>query len=481
MMKKFWIVLLALGLVAGFAMSASAADVKFSGSYYVAGIYIDNPQLLKSENRTYGAQSFYHQRLRLQTEFKVAEGLVLVTRIDALEKAWGYGAAGITNDAWRGHPQTDVVNRPASGGNTATGATVAGAAISFPREQENIEFERVYMDFTTKVGRFMIGYQNWLAFGTGFLDTHLSRPGIKYLAAFGPITLIAGLEKVVEQNAGGTTGSATTYVDADGNVYDLGFVYKFGAGDAGMMYQYADSRGYSTNAAITAPAAAATGYKRTLHVFNPYAKAKFGPVYIEAEGVYGFGKWQDPVGASVAANIDGTAWGLYLHAKADIGPAYVGGIFAVMSGDDPATTDKREGTVAGAAGFMAGQAWDPCLILWNDGIYGAQHRIATPGGIGVFFDNAWLYQIHAGFKPVKEADIMLSVTYAYADQKAAVTSIGKEYGWEVDLTAKYKIFDNLEYMIGAGYLVAGDYFKGIVATTPIDNNYMLFHRMTLSF
>jgi hypothetical protein len=78
-MKKFWIVLLALGLVAGFAMSASAADVKFSGSYYVTGMYIDNPTLLKQENRPYGAQAYYFQRLRVQTEFKVAEGLSLVT------------------------------------------------------------------------------------------------------------------------------------------------------------------------------------------------------------------------------------------------------------------------------------------------------------------------------------------------------------------------------------------------------------------
>ena len=46
-MKKFWIVLLALGLVAGFAMSASAADVKFSGSYYLLGFYADNPTMNK--------------------------------------------------------------------------------------------------------------------------------------------------------------------------------------------------------------------------------------------------------------------------------------------------------------------------------------------------------------------------------------------------------------------------------------------------
>jgi hypothetical protein len=435
-----------MGLVAGFAMSASAADVKFSGSYYVYGMYIDNPQLLKSEARTYGAQSFYHQRLRIQTEFKVAEGLSLVTRFDALEKPWGYGQVG-TADAWRASNSYDVTNRASVG--------IAGA-----RTQENIEVEHAYIDFTTKIGRFNVGYQNFINWGTWFLNSDQAIPGIKYMVPIGPVTVIAAIEKRNDLNAGvGTTA------DADSNVYDLGAIFKFGAGDAGLMYQYADNR-----------TARPAGSKTQLHILNPYVKAKFGPVYIEAEGVYGFGKLQDSEAVAVA-NIDAEAMGLYINAKADFGPAYVGGQFVYMRGDDPATTGKREGTFA--ALLVAGQAYDPCLILWNNALYGGNHRVVTP--VGVFIDNAWFYQIYGGFKPVKEADIMLSVTYAYADKKPTTTWLNDAYGWEVDLTAKYKLFDNLEYMIGAGYLFTGDYFKGAVATTAIDNNYMLFHKLTLSF
>ena len=36
-MKKLLVVLLSLGLIVAFGMTASAADVKFSGGYYVVG------------------------------------------------------------------------------------------------------------------------------------------------------------------------------------------------------------------------------------------------------------------------------------------------------------------------------------------------------------------------------------------------------------------------------------------------------------
>ena len=37
-MKKFWLILLSLGLVMAFSVSAFAVDVKVSGEYYAAGL-----------------------------------------------------------------------------------------------------------------------------------------------------------------------------------------------------------------------------------------------------------------------------------------------------------------------------------------------------------------------------------------------------------------------------------------------------------
>jgi hypothetical protein len=54
-------------------------------------------------------------------------------------------------------------------------------------------------------------------------------------------------------------------------------------------------------------------------------------------------------------------------------------------------------------------------------------------------------------------------------------------GLEFDVTAKYKIYDNLTYMVGAGYLWTGDYFKGTNSANAVGNDYLLMNRLSLSF
>ena len=121
-MKRFLVVLFALGLIVAFSAPAAATDVKFSGSYYVVGYHDDNHDLT-----TTGASSqFYAQRLRVQTVFKVAEGLTLTTRFDAMENVWG------------------VTKNMAS--------------------DDNISWERAYVTFKTGVGNFYAGYIFQFAF-----------------------------------------------------------------------------------------------------------------------------------------------------------------------------------------------------------------------------------------------------------------------------------------------------------------------------
>ena len=40
-MKRFWLVLLSLGLIMAFSASAFAVDVNVSGEYYVGGLYLN--------------------------------------------------------------------------------------------------------------------------------------------------------------------------------------------------------------------------------------------------------------------------------------------------------------------------------------------------------------------------------------------------------------------------------------------------------
>jgi len=479
-MKKFWIVLLAMGLVAGFALSASAADVKFSGSYYVEGMYVDKPMMSKDQSTTVGeagAQAFIAQRLRIQTDFKIAEGLALITRFDALEKAWGART-------WMG--TGDTYNR-SSVGNAASNV------------QENIEFERAYVDFTTKIGRFNVGYQNFVSWGTEFHDSNITRAGIKYFVPVGPLTVIAAFEKGPGSAAGklggdSNTGGSTT-TDADNNVYDLGAIYKFSNGDAGLIYQKGINK---TNR----PAA---NMYSDLNIFIPYAKMKFGAFYVEGEGIVGFGdlrKYDDQGKLAGGKDVSASQYALYLHARGDFGPAYVGGRFVYLSGDDPTTNDKVEGGLM--TPLVSGDAFNPCLIMWNteytkwvgkvssSQTQGANPFTGNPNGMDTYLDNVWLYQLYGGFKPTPKLDLMASVTLANADKKpysnwtAAGAVAGTEfqsdnYGTEIDVTAKYKVFDNLEYMVGGAYMFTGDFFKGSSTTFNKSDNYLLIHKLTLTF
>ncbi len=182
-----------------------------------------------------------------------------------------------------------------------------------------------------------------------------------------------------------------------------------------------------------------------------------------------------------------------MKAQGNFGMVYVGGIFDYISGDDPDTLDTMEGGITKL--LRAGDDYMPCLLLWNSwygstsvpnalNVSGAAGAGYTTGAFGItndvttFEDNVWMYQLYFGVKPTPKTDVKLSVTYAYADKKPTATAFlvpdaigtiagipnpyfeGKKYGWEVDLTASYKIFDNLTYTVGGAYHFVGDYFKG---------------------
>jgi hypothetical protein len=506
-MRKFWIILLAAGLIMAFSMpvfgAVGGADVKFSGSYYVQGVYEENHALKKIETGGNPSMAYYAQRLRLQTEFKVAEGLNFVTRIDALEKKWG-------DQTWYASTAYDVDNRPAQ--IKITNSTATATYNYGVRTQENIEFVRAYADFKTAIGQFMVGYQNFVAWGTDFGDTYITRPGIKYVVPVGPAILVAAIEKVNEKGCVGYGSSAVcgSQQDVDYNIYDLGAIYKWKGGEAGLLVQY--GRDASARASTLTAGGTTQTYllnsTKTLLVFDPYVKMTFGPVYFEAEAAYATGKLEfendAPYKLAGGTNVDIEGLGIYLHGKMDFAPAYAGFQFAYIRGDDPVTPKTKEGGIM--ASMLAGQAFNPCLLLWNDDIttwgydyYGhvpanaaaAKALGAVDQSVNTFMDNVWFYQVYGGFKPTPKLDVRASFTYAYADQKPTGTGgvpsaanprfISADYGTEFDLTATYKIYDNLSYMVGGAYLWTGDYFKGTLSTNKIDNDYLITHKLTLSF
>jgi len=504
------LLLLILFVIAFAATPAAAVDVKFSGSYYAMGWYVDNPSVL-DKNETPGAASwannsrrsanaFYSQRLRVATEFQVVEGLKLVTRFDALEKRWG-------DQGWAG----------GTGETQSRLQTVGTADNAAPRNQvkaqENLEWERAYLDFNVPFGKFQVGYMQFQVWGTSFLDTTLTAGGIRYFYSQGPWQVVAAVEKRAEY-VSTTQGNLGVANDADRDVYDLGAIYKFKPGEAGILYQYtrsAQNKWQQLN-----------GYLAQLNGLYPYVKATFGNLFLEGEAMYVFGDLKSyestAVNASVGASATGAAQnvgvralGAFAHAKYNLKPAYVGAKFVYVSGDDQQDNDKVNGSILQSQ--QMNRNFYPTLILWNDdyqnnmgniqgnipaGATGANRRTNQSYALRQEMDNVWFYQLYVGVKPTPKMDLMLAIATASADKKpksdvgtvgaagyysgAAVREfVDGKYGTELDFIGTYKIYDNLTYMIGIGYLWTGDYFKGYDANATIKDNYLLSHKLTLNF
>jgi hypothetical protein len=456
-MRKFWIVLLSFALIMAFTFPAAAADVKFSGTYFVQGTYDHNRLLKDVAGEDSSSIASIWQRARIGTTFQVAEGLSFTTRFDAMEKAWGAPRSNFTS-TYNAGPPISVT--------TTTGDAP---------DSENIKFEHAFVTFKTAIGQFDVGYQAQSRFGTVFADSGETDFGgrIKYTLVTGPMTWLALLDKVEGNKGNATVGSV---VEHDYEKYSVAGMYNFTGGSTGLLIQYLLS---SANA-DSQVASATTGYKTKMYAFVPYVKAKFGPVYFEAELGYLTGKNKEYYNSTTAfPDVDADQWRGYLMANVDLAPAYVGAQAFYASGDDPTTLDKSEG-----GSLTTGTEYSPCLILMNYDLgkwYGA---VGTNKTVANNTTNILGGQLFAGIKPIPKVDVKFSFTAAKVneDKVTATTKlVSKTLGYEADLTASYKIYDNLEYMIGFGYLFAGDAFKGTVATNQVSNDYLVTHKLTLTF
>lgn len=441
-MKRFRIALLSLGLVIAFSAPAFAMNADFTGEYWAMGWFASNPSWVSDSSSTaHPSAAFVNQRFRLFTRFNVEKGLRFTLRSD------------IREDVWRPNECT-------------------GSSCSSVDGEPQVANDHTYVTFSTAIGTFQVGNQaSLITFGTGFMNSSSSRAGIKYTNKFGPVDV--GFAWQAEKN-NGTYGSpySSPQSDRDSDIYALNAAYKAKGMEAGLQYLFARdaSRRTPTGGALLA-----------IHAIEPYARAKFGPVDLEAEGFFvvsGDYRKQDASGQNVSAE----GWGAYVNGKFNMGPAYVGARIQWQTGDDPATSDKREGNLAGT--FGGGTSGDPCLVLFQGDYTDVFGDYRSPDGkhsISDTQDNMKLYQIYAGFSPTPKIDLTASYTMIKAFEKPTTTSISDDFGKEFDFQVAYKIFDKLSYMIDFGYVWTGDWFKGQNANEKIDDAYVLRNMIKLEF
>ncbi|MEN6623726.1 MAG: hypothetical protein ABFD50_19530 [Smithella sp.] len=465
--RKFCLVLLSLVLIIAFYTSAFAVDVKFSGSYYVAGAYLDKANLVKdttAANTALGSTAFYFQRLQLSTEFVIAPGASLITRANIMERVWG----GI-----RTPPGTTLDNVDPNF--TSSAATRA--------ENQNIGLDYAYLKLATPIGLIMAGYMSDGVWGTIFHNNDTAAANIIYVLPVDKWIFGIGAVKVID-NSYSSSNLFSTNTDVDSNKYYSLVIYQNKNFEGGIIYVYISD---ASNRNIS-------DLRTKFHIIEPYFKAIVGPVKIQAELDYYFGDFikfdKIPDGFSDQKIDSLTGW---IDAVATFGKFYIGGTFAYSQGQGTDDSTLNEWA-------SSGKDWSPTLIMWNSD---RNYWLGNINGNGTSnfkyaMTNAFFYQLKAGVMPTDKLDIGASVAFAHADtlndltygQAVIGTSIGltskagyvsKNYGWEIDVIGTYKITDNLSYMAGFGYLFTGDYFKATSSTNSVTDDYLLINKLTFTF
>ena len=208
-MKRFWLVLLTLGLVMAFSTSVFAADVKFTGSFYAAGMYLDNTSFMGNGSEK-PSTAFYYQRMRIRAEFIASPALKLVTQFDAMERMWGHVRSTVP---------LVTANDVDSYGTRA--------------ENENIAFDYAYVWYASKIGIWEVGIMEDGVWGTVFGDNSEPEGKIKY--TFIKMPFIAGLQIVKFNEFSDNAVNASVYSDRDVDKYQGFFIFNWKGGQAGLL------------------------------------------------------------------------------------------------------------------------------------------------------------------------------------------------------------------------------------------------------
>jgi hypothetical protein len=394
--------------------------------------------------------------------------LKLVTQFDALERIWG-GARSLPGTAYL---------------NDANGLS---ESLGTRAETENIAMRLAYIDYTSPIGLFKIGYMEDYVWGTAWGDRGSGTPAgqIMYMMQSGPF--VGLIDYAAEANNSFSYNNSTSATDRGADSYRIAGIYNFKGGETGLLLLW--NRDASNRGDITTTTPVTPGYLSNIYLLDPYVKVKIGPVALQAELLWfsGDARKYDYTGTTMNVN----HLSAFVDATANFGMFYAGGSVAYVQGQNPGDYgNKVEGNQAPLSG---GLDWNPCLIMFN-----TQTAAYWVGGIsghnGSVLDNemmnAWFGQLRGGVKPIPQLDVMASVSFAQADQNgftgtpgAVTTYPGKNYGTEIDVTGTYKITNNLSYMLGAGYFFTGDYFKGtdIASSSKVEDDFILINKLTLNF
>ena len=96
------------------------------------------------------------------------------------------------------------------------------------------------------------------------------------------------------------------------------------------------------------------------------------------------------------------------------------------------------------------------------------------------FNHMKIYQIYGGYRLLPKLDLDAAFTMMWTDP-APFNFGNNNMGNGFDISATYKFYGNFSYKFAFGYLWSGSLFKGMMDINSLGEDWLLMHKLTLTF
>ena len=458
-MKKLICAAAALGLVAGVATTASALDFSVTGMYQAEGYYLDTADGagFNPYDDEHSSDSYWVHTFIMKPTLKVNDKITMKADVRALKDTdWG-----------------------------STGGTTSSQGIAGDRD---LDIHKIYMEYMSPIGKFRVGRTAAAAWQGAYLNNPTNADRIYFFPKMDkPWGSYVFMQKANENDR------ADSDNDSDRDIYEACVYYTAKDTKWAVGYNlYNDKRASDTGVPTTS-------YDAQYHRVKGYVKQNIADLWVEAEIAYEFGDWMDydveTIGDTEDVDVD------TLSFMAAVGTSFdnlkVSALYFYAQGDDDLTDYDKEDALGGPASDGTGDGFNPYYILTGDHT-GMLNSDETGDDVNMATAGVHCIGVSADLAVSDKLTLHGAFAYAWAADEDGVsdaavllggTSIDDEYGWEVDLGAKYKLLDNLTYEVRAAYMDTGDFFADIVENNNLltgsnDDEadlMLLSHHLTMTF
>ncbi|MCK4839351.1 MAG: hypothetical protein KAS94_11165 [Desulfobulbaceae bacterium] len=420
-MKKALSFAVALGLVAGMATTAVAADLVLKGDARLRGVYKNNTVDL--DDSTADKIQNLDQRYRINADIIVNDAVKINTRLVLADQKFGN-------------------NQPAATTLTTTGASEAVALdhthdVDSSSDTHTVDrFNMVIKDVaggTLSLGRMNAGW------GNKFLGWGSSVDRIKYIAKAGDITYGGYLQK----NAEGLQADG----DGDNDTFGALVIGKAGDSKYGVLanYIYADTK--------TNDGASETGY-----MVDVFFNTKAGPANIMSELVFKGGDAADnPTGDDYYGGFVGASMGIndQISAKA---------LFAFYDGNMGDSSPKRDCDNDFAPTLLIGTCSETAVFDFG-------------GSTDSTDDMTYMLTVGADMKVSDTLSFGAGLAYVLLSEEGGLAGDEDATMTEIDLSMKYALAQNTTYSLG---IALGQVDTGIAGASE-DDMFVVGNRVDVKF